>query len=78
MALALAIFKQIATEPEFRDWPHCGVVVQAYLRESPRDLESLTAWARSRSPSDSASRVKPESQPTNRPGTSAAGRGPAR
>ncbi len=46
--LALAIFKQIATEPEFRDWPHCGVVVQAYLRESPRDLESLAAWARSR------------------------------
>jgi len=46
--LTLAIFRQIAAEPEFRDWPHCGVVVQAYLRESPRDLESLAAWARGR------------------------------
>ena len=46
--LTLAIFRQIAMEEEFRDWPHCGVVVQCYLRESLRDLESLTAWARAR------------------------------
>ena len=46
--LTLAIFKQIAMEEEFRDWPHCGVVVQCYLRESLRDLESLASWARDR------------------------------
>ena len=46
--LTLAIFRQIAMEDEFRDWPHCGVVVQCYLRESLRDLESLAAWARDR------------------------------
>jgi RHH-type proline utilization regulon transcriptional repressor/proline dehydrogenase/delta 1-pyrroline-5-carboxylate dehydrogenase len=46
--LTLAIFRQIAMEEEFRDWPHCGVVVQCYLRESLRDLESLAAWARDR------------------------------
>jgi RHH-type proline utilization regulon transcriptional repressor/proline dehydrogenase/delta 1-pyrroline-5-carboxylate dehydrogenase len=46
--LTLAIFRQIAIEEEFRDWPHCGVVVQCYLRESLRDLESLAAWARDR------------------------------
>ena len=46
--LALAIFRQIAAEPEFRDWPDCGVVVQAYLRDAPRDLEALAAWARAR------------------------------
>ena len=46
--LTLAIFRQIAMEEEFRDWPHCGVVVQCYLRESLRDLESLAVWARDR------------------------------
>jgi len=46
--LTLSIFRQIATEEEFRDWPHCGIVVQCYLRESLRDLESLAAWARER------------------------------
>ena len=46
--LTLAIFKQIAMEEEFRDWPHCGVVVQCYLRESLRDLESLASWAQHR------------------------------
>jgi len=46
--LALEIFKQIAMEEEFRDWPHCGIVVQAYLRDALRDLESLAVWARQR------------------------------
>ncbi|MFM8735766.1 MAG: proline dehydrogenase family protein [Pirellulales bacterium] len=46
--LTLAIFKQIAMEEEFRDWPHCGIVVQCYLRDAPRDLVDLAAWARVR------------------------------
>jgi len=46
--LALAIFQQLASEEEFRDWPHCGIVVQCYLRDAPSDLESLLAWARRR------------------------------
>ena len=46
--LTLAIFRQIAMEEEFRDWPDCGVVVQCYLRESLRDLESLASWAHDR------------------------------
>jgi RHH-type transcriptional regulator, proline utilization regulon repressor / proline dehydrogenase / delta 1-pyrroline-5-carboxylate dehydrogenase len=46
--LTLAIFQRIAMEDEFRDWPHCGIVVQCYLRESPRDLAALAAWARAR------------------------------
>ena len=47
-ALTLAIFKRIAMEKEFRDWPHCGIVVQCYLRDAPHDLEDLAAWARTR------------------------------
>ena len=46
--LALAIFRQIAMEDEFRDWPWCGIVVQCYLRESHRDLAALGDWARQR------------------------------
>jgi len=46
--LTLAIFRQIAMEDEFRDWPHCGIVVQCYLRESLRDLEAMAVWARDR------------------------------
>ncbi|MFM7034153.1 MAG: proline dehydrogenase family protein, partial [Planctomycetia bacterium] len=46
--LTLAIFRRIAMEDEFRDWPHCGIVVQCYLHESPRDLEHLATWARQR------------------------------
>ena len=46
--LTLAIFKRIAMEDEFRGWPHCGIVVQCYLHESPRDLAALAAWAQNR------------------------------
>ena len=44
----MAIFRQIAMEDEFRDWPWCGIVVQCYLRESHRDLAALGDWARQR------------------------------
>ncbi|MEO1992114.1 MAG: proline dehydrogenase family protein, partial [Pirellulales bacterium] len=46
--LALSIFKKIAMEKEFRDWPHCGIVIQCYLRDAPRDLISLATWAEQR------------------------------
>jgi RHH-type proline utilization regulon transcriptional repressor/proline dehydrogenase/delta 1-pyrroline-5-carboxylate dehydrogenase len=46
--LALTIFKTIAMENEFRDWPHCGIVVQCYLREALHDLVHLAEWARVR------------------------------
>jgi RHH-type proline utilization regulon transcriptional repressor/proline dehydrogenase/delta 1-pyrroline-5-carboxylate dehydrogenase len=34
-------------ETELRDGPSTGIVLQAYLRESPEQLESVLAWARS-------------------------------
>ncbi len=46
--LTLAIFKQVFLEDEFRDWPDCGIVVQAYLPEAGRDLQGLLDWARKR------------------------------
>jgi RHH-type proline utilization regulon transcriptional repressor/proline dehydrogenase/delta 1-pyrroline-5-carboxylate dehydrogenase len=44
----LDLFKSLFTEPEFNDWPHAGIVVQAYLRDAERDLRSLIDWARQR------------------------------
>ena len=44
----LDLFKQLFTEPEFADWPHVGIVVQAYLRDAERDLRDLIDWGRRR------------------------------
>src|SRR6516164_4588555 len=44
----LELFKTLFTEPEFRDWPHVGIVVQAYLRDAEDDLRELLDWGRSR------------------------------
>jgi proline dehydrogenase len=35
----------VLDEPEFRDGPSTGVVMQAYLRESPAQLERVAEWA---------------------------------
>jgi RHH-type proline utilization regulon transcriptional repressor/proline dehydrogenase/delta 1-pyrroline-5-carboxylate dehydrogenase len=44
----LKLFRTLFMEPEFRDWPHAGIVVQAYLRDAEKDLRDLIAWGRSR------------------------------
>src|SRR5712671_1120403 len=44
----LELFKMLFTEEEFRDWPHAGIVVQAYLRDSEADLRDLLEWGGAR------------------------------
>jgi RHH-type proline utilization regulon transcriptional repressor/proline dehydrogenase/delta 1-pyrroline-5-carboxylate dehydrogenase len=44
----LELFKTIFTEAQFSDWPHAGIVVQAYLRDSEGDLRHLIEWGRAR------------------------------
>jgi RHH-type proline utilization regulon transcriptional repressor/proline dehydrogenase/delta 1-pyrroline-5-carboxylate dehydrogenase len=44
----LQLFKTIFTEVEFKDWPHVGIVIQAYLRDSESDLRDLIEWGRAR------------------------------
>lgn len=41
-------FEEMLLEPKFRDYPHFGVVVQAYLKKSGEDLERLKALATKR------------------------------
>jgi len=42
------LFESLAMEPALRNWPHIGVAVQAYLKDSRRDVERLIALARRR------------------------------
>jgi RHH-type proline utilization regulon transcriptional repressor/proline dehydrogenase/delta 1-pyrroline-5-carboxylate dehydrogenase len=42
----LRIFRDILTEPDFRDWPHVGIAIQAYLRDTEHDLHQLLDWAK--------------------------------
>ncbi len=46
--LTLRLFKTIFSEPEFQSGPACGLAMQAYLKESERDLADLIAWGRAR------------------------------
>jgi RHH-type proline utilization regulon transcriptional repressor/proline dehydrogenase/delta 1-pyrroline-5-carboxylate dehydrogenase len=44
--LTLAIYRSLLEEDEFKDYPHTGIVIQAYLRDSEQDLKHLLQWAR--------------------------------
>jgi RHH-type proline utilization regulon transcriptional repressor/proline dehydrogenase/delta 1-pyrroline-5-carboxylate dehydrogenase len=41
----LELVFELLDEPDFRDGPSVGVVLQAYLRDSPGQLERLLEWA---------------------------------
>jgi RHH-type proline utilization regulon transcriptional repressor/proline dehydrogenase/delta 1-pyrroline-5-carboxylate dehydrogenase len=40
-----ALVLELLSEPKFRAGPSAGVVLQAYLRESPQQLDTILAWA---------------------------------
>ena len=42
----LELVLRLLDEPEFADGPSAGIVIQAYLRDSPEQLASVLAWAR--------------------------------
>src|SRR4051812_47347847 len=44
----LQLFRTLFMEEEFREWPHAGIVIQAYLRDAERDLRELIDWGRMR------------------------------
>jgi RHH-type transcriptional regulator, proline utilization regulon repressor / proline dehydrogenase / delta 1-pyrroline-5-carboxylate dehydrogenase len=46
--LTLGLFESMLDEEEFRDYPHAGIAMQAYLRETPEDLERLIKWSAQR------------------------------
>ena len=44
--VTLRIFRDILIEPEFQNWPHVGIAVQAYLKDTEADLHALLDWAK--------------------------------
>ncbi len=46
--ITFQLFEEIATHPDLIDWPHLGLVVQAYLKESPGDCDRLLKLSNSR------------------------------
>ena len=44
--ITLEVYRRLRSNPEFRDYPHLGIVLQAYLKDTDRDLADLLAWAR--------------------------------
>ena len=46
--LTLALYRSLLEESEFRDYPHTGVVIQTYLRDSEQDLDELLRWGKKR------------------------------
>jgi RHH-type transcriptional regulator, proline utilization regulon repressor / proline dehydrogenase / delta 1-pyrroline-5-carboxylate dehydrogenase len=46
--LILHIFKQLFAEPSYRSYPYAGLALQAYHRETERDIHDLVAWVRTR------------------------------
>ncbi|MFN0136813.1 MAG: L-glutamate gamma-semialdehyde dehydrogenase [Phycisphaerae bacterium] len=46
--LTLEIFKEVLMEAEFRDYPHFGIVLQAYLKDGPADAADMIDFARKR------------------------------
>ena len=47
-ALSYELFCQVLEEPEFRDWPDVGIVVQTYHGDAERELQMLLEWVERR------------------------------
>ena len=46
--LLVEIFTRLFAEASYKDYPHAGLAVQAYHRETARDIEALLTWVRRR------------------------------
>ncbi|NCD26171.1 MAG: L-glutamate gamma-semialdehyde dehydrogenase, partial [Deltaproteobacteria bacterium] len=46
--ITLEVYRRLRDSEEFRDYPHLGIVLQAYLKDTDQDLAGLLAWARAK------------------------------
>ncbi|MYA80981.1 MAG: aldehyde dehydrogenase family protein, partial [Acidobacteriia bacterium] len=57
-SLTLALYRSLMEEPEFKGYPHTGIAIQAYLRESEQDVSNLIDWCRAHNQSITIRLVK--------------------
>jgi len=55
--LTLKLFKTLMSDDEFRDHNNVGIVIQAYLKESEKDLRDIIEWAKSRCAKEGNNRI---------------------
>ncbi len=48
ISMSLEMIRNVLSQPEFRDFDQCGFVLQAYLRRTESDLETMLKWVRER------------------------------
>ncbi|MEK7235796.1 MAG: proline dehydrogenase family protein [Nitrospirota bacterium] len=46
--LLIEIFTRLFAEPSYKAYPHAGLALQAYHRETARDIDGLLSWVRQR------------------------------
>jgi len=44
--ITLEVFRRLRSDAQFREYPHVGIVLQAYLRDTDKDLNDLLAWSK--------------------------------
>ncbi len=44
--ITLEVYKRLRMDPEFKDFDQLAIVLQAYLKDTDRDLDELLKWAR--------------------------------
>lgn len=44
--ITIEAYRRLRSDPVFRNWPHFGIAIQSYLRDTDRDLDDLLEWAR--------------------------------
>lgn len=44
--ITIEVFKRLREHPKFRRYPHLGIVLQAYLRDTEKDIDALVTWSR--------------------------------
>jgi len=44
--ITLEVFRRLRSNPKYREYPHLGIVLQAYLRCTDEDLDGLITWSK--------------------------------
>ena len=44
--ITLEVFRRLRTNPKYRDYPHLGLALQAYLTDTEKDVADLIKWAK--------------------------------
>lgn len=44
--ITFELYRRLRSDPEFRDYPHLGLAMQVYFKDSEEELDKMLTWAR--------------------------------